>query len=98
MDFCDMEFKLQCRSTSVSSLLNRATSFSQLPLSNEDAPANNVDIITESLQPLPSNKNADATDKAATMETTHNGSLPYGGGFLGRFVQDKKGSCHLGDS
>lgn len=85
----------QCRSTSVSSLLNRATSFSQLPLSKEDAPAN-VDIITESLQPLPNNKNADASDKGAAMDTTPNGSLPYSGGFLGRFVQDKKGICQLG--
>ena len=67
----------------MSSLLNRATSFSQLPISGE-APANQ-DIITESLQPPLANETSD--NGLATTDS----SLLYTGAFLGRFVQDKNG-------
>lgn len=68
------------RSSSVSSLLNRATSFSQLPISGDA-----TDVITESLQPLPSNH----TDPDTSDETDH--TLLYKGAYLGRFMPDKKG-------
>lgn len=75
------DFAKASRSTSVSSLLNRATSFSQLPISGE-APANQ-DIITESLQPPLPNETSDNG-----LATTDSSRL-YTGTFLGRFVQDK---------
>ena len=97
MHVCDMGLycSLLDRSTSVSSLLNRATSFSQLPISSGEAPANQ-DIITESLQPLPGNKKGGAKDpgssfKASDSRAGCDSSLPYTGAFLGRFVQDKNG-------
>ena len=67
----------------MASLLNRATSFSQLPISKETP-----DIITESLQLLPS-KSAQTRDEGSDSEI--NPSIPYDGAFLGRFVQDKNG-------
>ena len=71
----------------MSSLINRATSFSQLPLSG-DVPANQ-DIITESLQPPLGNEDTGTTDNR--LDTTSDSSVLYNGAFLGRFVQDKNG-------
>ena len=71
-----------CRSTSVSSLLSRAKSFSDLPTCG-DAPGNN-DIITESLQPMSASEGSEVTEADI--------SVLYEGAFLGRFVPDKNGT------
>ena len=71
----------------MSSLINRATSFSQLPTSGE-VPANQ-DIITESLQTPVGNEDTGTSDDG--QDTTPDSSLLYNGAFLGRFVQDKNG-------
>ena len=72
-----------CRSTSVSSLLSRAKSFSNLPTSG-DAPVNQ-DVITESLQAVPSSSER---DRGSGVDTSALGD----GAFLGRFVLDKNGT------
>ena len=71
---------MERRSGSVSSLLNKAKSFSDLP-SHEDAP----DIITESLQPLAEETVGDPQPDVSLGN----------GAFLGRFVPDKKGELLL---
>ena len=74
-----------CRSNSISSLLNQTTSFSELSaVSDEEVP----DIITESLQPVTTNK--EPIGDVVTHSTASATSL-YRGAFLGRFVQDKNG-------
>jgi ankyrin repeat protein len=74
------DFARTSRSTSVSSLLSRAKSFSNLPTSG-DAPVNR-DVITESLQAVPSSSER---DRGSGVDTSALGD----GAFLGRFVLDK---------
>lgn len=78
----------------MSSLLNRATSFSQLPISRE-SPCNQ-DLITESMQALPAEQSAAAKEEEGSCSLGSSDgvcdpSLVRSGAFLGRFVQDKKG-------
>ena len=71
------------RSNSVSSLLSRAKSFSNLPTSG-DAPVNQ-DVITESLHAVPSSSERDRGSEVDTSALSD-------GAFLGRFVPDKNGT------
>ena len=77
-----------CRSNSISSLLNQTTSFSELSAVSDEEVPDNIDIITESLQPVTTNK--ETIGDVVTHSTASATSL-YRGAFLGRFVQDKKG-------
>lgn len=81
------------RSTSVSSLLNRAKSFSDLPTSG-----NAPDLITESLQPLADTTLAEEEEEdndeeeEEQEEVDKQGTVSLNNGaFLGRFVSDKSG-------